>query len=88
MGLENYLLATLLKRFFNRFFLWSRKPAVKRQRSPSLLGQRPDSSWFFLYSRAQVTSCFTGLKCWFEKAKFGKQPVSKPARTSALVSWV
>lgn len=50
-------------------FFWSRETAS------SLLGQGPDSNWFFSYFRAQVTFLFTGSQCSFEKAKFSKKPV-------------
>lgn len=56
-------------------FFWSCEPAFNRQRSSSLLGQGPDSNWFFSYFRAQVTFLFAGSKCLFEKAKFSKKPV-------------
>ena len=79
-GAGKLYISHTVEKLFQPFF-WSHELAFKRQHSSSLLGQRPDSSWFFPYSRAQVTSRFTGSKCSFRKAKFSKQPISKASES-------
>lgn len=80
MGLENYVLATLLKSFSNHF---SGHMSWLLNGSTALHCRARDltQASFFPYSRAQVTSRFTGSKRSFEKAKFSKQPISKASES-------
>lgn len=80
MGAGKLYMTHAAEKLFQPFF-WSCELAFKWQHSSLLLDQRPDSSWFFPYSRARVTSGFTGSKCSFEKAKFSKQPISKASES-------
>lgn len=68
-------------------FFWSSELAFKQKHCSSVPGQRPNSSWFSPYSRAQESSFFVGSKCSLEKANFSRQSTSKASERSALVLW-